>query len=97
MHKPNKALWTICKHVLRYLQGKSSLGIMFREEEDLNLNGYSDLDWGQEQPDRKFIGEFCYMVAGGLINWRSKKQTINVQSSKEAEFIALAMCVRETL
>lgn len=37
------------------------------------------------------------MLAGCCINWKSKQQSVVAQSSKEAEFVALASCVREVL
>lgn len=59
----------------------------------MKLEGYLDANWAQEQPDRKSINGFRFMMAGGRVSWRWKKQTVVLQSSKRAELIALAMCV----
>lgn len=51
MYKPSKKLWAKSKYILRNLQGTSSLVITYREQDALNLNGYSNSDWAQEHPD----------------------------------------------
>lgn len=37
------------------------------------------------------------MFAVSLIHWKSKQQTIAAQSSKEAELLSVAACVRDVL
>lgn len=94
---PNKTLWTICNHVLRYLKGTPSFGIVYRAGGGTKLEAYLDSDWAQKRPNRKSISCYCFKLAEGLIKWRSKKEPIVAQSSKETESIALPMFIRELL
>lgn len=97
MHRPTTALWTACKHMLRYLKGTSKLGLRFQSGGELKLLAFSDSDWAQERPSRKSISGNVFMFAGGPVSWKSKRQSIVAQSTKEAEFIALSTCIRELL
>lgn len=55
---------------------------------------YSDADWAQEKPSTKFMSGHCFIFSGALVSWRSKQQSVVAHSSKEADFIALSVCVR---
>lgn len=97
MHKPTKKFWTAGKHILRYLQGTKSLGIVYSKKHEHKIKGFSDADWAQEKPSRKSVSGYVFLSAEGAVSWRSKQQSVVAQSSKEAEFIALAFCIREAL
>lgn len=58
---------------------------------------FSDADWSQERPGRKSISGIYIMNGESTFSWRSKRQLGVVQSFKEAEVIALSICVREVL
>lgn len=97
MHKPTSQLWNSAKHVLRYLKGTANVGLFFRSGGDLKIETFSDADWAQERPTRKSISGNVLICAGGPISWTSKQQEVIAQSTKEAGFISLALCVKEVL
>lgn len=97
MHRPTDALWTACKHMLRYLKGTARLGLHFQSGGDLKMLAFSDSDWAQERPSRKSVSGNVILFAGGPVSWKSKRQSVVAQSTKEAEFIALSTCIRELL
>lgn len=43
------------------------------------------------------LSGYIFMLAGGPINLRWKRQPVVAQSSKNAEVVALSMCIRELL
>ena len=45
--------------------------------------------------DYKSTSRYVFLVAGGAITWKSKKQTIIALSSTEAEYVALSEAGRE--
>jgi len=47
MAKPCEAHWKAAKKVLRYLKGTLNFGIMYTDEFDVELTGYSDSDWAR--------------------------------------------------
>lgn len=88
------------KRLLRYLKGTKSLGIKYtakpqNELQNSNLFfGYADAAYANTD-DYKSISGYVFIVGGGAITWRSKKQTTIALSSTEAEYVALAEAGRE--
>lgn len=97
IHQPTIVIWNVGKHTLQYLCKSLKMGIHFLSEVEMKLDIYSDSDWWQERPTLKSISGYVFILSSGLISWRSKNQTVVAQSFKEAEYIALAMCVRLAL
>lgn len=85
---------TRAKRVLRYLNGTSSMQLVFGDKVSGApvISAYSDADWAGDA-DRKSISGNILMLFGSPVCWQSKKQTVIAQSSCEAEYIAIAaMC-----
>ena len=99
MSKPSTALWNSAKHLLRYLKGTSDYVLYYQKggNDRIELLGYSDWDWAQEKPTRKYISGYLFFYNQSIISWKSKQQTIVAQSSVEAEIIALSSPIREVL
>lgn len=97
MHAPSETAWRASKYILRYLSGSKALGIVYESGEDGFITAFSDADWAQKRLSRKSVSEYCLKIADGLFSWRSQKQSIVAQSSKEPEFIALAFSMKEAL
>ncbi|XP_021714888.1 uncharacterized protein LOC110682853 [Chenopodium quinoa] len=47
------------------------------------LEGYSDADWNTLSDDSKATRGYIFSIAGGVLSWKSKKQTILAQSTME--------------
>ena len=63
------------------------------------LVGYSDADWASSVDDRRSTSGYCFSLtkSGPLISWKSRKQPTVALSSCEAEYVALASAVQESL
>ena len=61
------------------------------------FRAFSDVDWAGDPTDYKSTTGYCFLLASSLISWRSKKQTLVVCSSTEAEYCALADTTSELL
>jgi hypothetical protein len=61
------------------------------------VRGYSDADWGSDSVDRRSHSGYVFLVYGGTVSWRSKKQPTVATSSCESEIIALSMSMKEAL
>lgn len=95
---PSPEHWTAVKRVFRYLKGTQDLGILYgTSNNSTEPVGYSDADWGSNSDDRKSISGHVFMLAGGPISWRSKKQPTVALSSMEAEYMATSLATREAL
>ena len=87
--------------LLRYLKGTKNLGIIYsstpqnEEQQIFNLfYGYADAAYAN-MDNCKLTSGYVFVVGGGAITWRSKKQTMIALSSTEAEYIALSEAGRE--
>jgi hypothetical protein len=85
--------------VFRYLQATPTHGIRFSGSDSNNgkLLGYSDADWASDIETRRSTSGYVFMLNGGCISWRSKKQRTVALSSTEAEYMALSEAVQEAV
>ncbi|CAI7741553.1 unnamed protein product [Closterium sp. NIES-53] len=61
----------------------------------LKLSCFTDATWASGEEDQSSVGGFVYMVGGGLVSWRSKKQSEIALSSREAEYMAMYLAIKE--
>jgi transposase InsO family protein len=96
LENPNKDHEAAAKRVLRYLNGTLDTGITFqcRSNEPM-VFGYSDSDWAGDAETRRSTSGYAFFVAGGLVSWTSRRQSIVTLSSTEAEYVALTETFRE--
>ena len=64
---------------------------------NLHLVGYIDADWRGNLDERKSTSRYVFLLNNGAISWSSKKQTCIALSIMEAEFVACAAAVQETI
>ncbi|XP_048634034.1 secreted RxLR effector protein 161-like [Brassica napus] len=78
------------KHCLRYLQGTTSLGLIFERSTPgiPKLIGYSDSSQNVDMDDGRSTGGHIFYLGRSLITWSSSKQDTVALSSCEAEFMA---------
>eukprot|EP00171_Calliarthron_tuberculosum_P017580 IDg17580t1 len=58
---------------------------------------YSDSDWDGCLETGKSASGYVFVLAGGAVSWRSRKQTVVVTSSCEAKYIASCLASKEAL
>ena len=74
---------------MRYLIGTKNCGLFYKRY-PVVLEGFCDADWSTLSGHSYSITGYAFTLGGGDICWRSKKQTIITNSTKEAELIVLA-------
>ncbi|CEG45551.1 Phosphatidylinositol kinase (PIK-G3) [Plasmopara halstedii] len=89
--------WQALKRVLRYIQGTKTFGIKFQATSEEGLQGYSDADWAGDIETRRSTSGYAFMMNGGCISWKSKKQRTVALSSTEAEYMALTEATQEAI
>ncbi|GJW67114.1 hypothetical protein Tco_0121538 [Tanacetum coccineum] len=80
-----------------YLKGKPNLGLWYPRDSPLDLEAFSDSDYGGSNLDRKSTTGGCQFLGQRLISWQCKKQTIVATSTTEAEYVAAAHCCGQVL
>ena len=93
-----RAHFQAAKHLLRYLQGTRSKGIVYGDIADPTpiLRAFTDADWASTET-RKSISGYAIFCGGGPVAWSSKQQSIVALSSCEAEYIACTHSARQII
>ncbi|XP_059078089.1 secreted RxLR effector protein 161-like [Cryptomeria japonica] len=84
MQEPHELHWKAAKRILHYVQGTRNYGIRYAAGTDIDLVGYTDLDWTTDSQDRKSTSGYCFSLGSGPISWSSEKQSAIALSSTEA-------------
>jgi hypothetical protein len=96
MRAPTSGDWQRFKRVLRFLKYSRDWKLKFTRSGSMEVIGYSDADFANGT-DRKSIGGYCFIMNGGAISWKSKKQGLVTTSTAESEYVALGVAVKEAL
>ncbi len=83
------------KRVLLYIKGTRTPGITFGTDPSIHPEGYCDSNWAGCLKTRNSTEGFIFLVGGGAISWKSKKQRVITTSSCEAEYIASFAAAKE--
>jgi hypothetical protein len=59
--------------------------LTYRKSDSLQIAGYSDSDYAGD--DRKSTSGYVFTLAGGVISWKSSKQTVTISSTMYVEFV----------
>ena len=85
------------KHILRYLRGTITYGLICTSSGGLFLHGYADADWEGSPVDRKSTSGYCFSLGSAMISWSSRKQGSIAQSTTKAEYIAASDASKEAV
>lgn len=102
---PCLAAWNLGLHVLRYLKGTQSLGLIYNAK-DVMIEGnqswylpecFTDSDWAGDPNSRRSTTGYCFNLNGAAISWRSRLQPTVSLSSTEAEYRATTEAGQEVV
>ena len=93
---PSMQHQTALKRILRYLSGTRSHGItyVYSPDKPITFKGFSDAAYADRE-DKKSTAGYVYLANQGAITWKSGKQPVTVQSTTEAEYIAMWDAAKE--
>ncbi|CAB1114304.1 unnamed protein product [Ectocarpus sp. CCAP 1310/34] len=93
---PAQVNMTAAKHVLRYLRGNPVLPIVYKRGQ-FRLAAFTDSSFGANPDNGRSTTGYLFFLAGGLISYGAKTQTLTAQSTVEAEIQALSYSAREAV
>ena len=70
-----------------YLKGIVDYGLKYDAIQNINLDGYVDLDWAHSVIDRKSTSGCCFSMGSGVISWFSRKQSCMALNIAEVEYV----------
>ena len=63
---------------------------------EINLKVFSDLDWANNEDDRRSTTGYFFKIVGGSVSWASRRQKTVAMLSIEVEYMALLEVVCES-
>ncbi|RVW50362.1 Retrovirus-related Pol polyprotein from transposon RE1 [Vitis vinifera] len=97
MHDPREPHLQAAYRVPHYLKGNPGKGILFKKNNTLALEAYTDADYAGSLVDRRSTTGYYTFLGGNLVTWRNKKQNVVARSSAESEFRVIAQGLCELL
>ena len=94
---PNDFLWTCALRVLKYLKGTREYILTYHNGEESSFEGFVDADFANDTVSRKSRTGFVMKISGNEYDWCSKRQTVTVISTAEAETYAVSECLQRIL
>jgi hypothetical protein len=95
--EPRYEHWIVAKHVLRYIRGTLNYGLRYTSSSDIQLHGFTDLDWARSAEYRRSTSGMCFSLGSLMISWASRKQKSVALSTVEAEYIAACEACTEAV
>jgi hypothetical protein len=95
--KPRREHWEALKDLIKYLKGTAKWHLTYTGEKGLTLESFTDANFSMcKETDRSITGQVL-MLAGGVVEWRSKKQGLVTMSTCEAEYVAMTETCKSIL
>ncbi|XP_022853062.1 uncharacterized protein LOC111374597 [Olea europaea var. sylvestris] len=94
---PKESHLSIVRRIIRYVSGIVDYRILYSRESNLDLVGYSNIDWARNAVDRKSTSGGCSYVGSNLVLWMSKKQNSISLSTSKVEYIVIDSCCTQLL
>lgn len=87
------------KHLLRYIKGSLSRGILFRQHSSPRheLCGYADADYANDVDTRRSTTGYTITIGGSTVCWRSRRQRSVALSTTEAEYMSMGDCAKHII
>jgi hypothetical protein len=84
-------------HVFSYIAGTPDFGLKLNADNDLQLRGYVDADWGMCKDTYRSQTGYIYTLGGSPISWASQRQQSVGTSSTHAEYVAASDASKEAV
>ena len=88
MSNPEVDHWKAAKRVMQYLKRTKDFMLTYRRSDNLEIIRYFDYDFVGYQDSKRSTSGYVFMLARGVISWRSAKQTLITSSIVTTQFIA---------
>ena len=102
MANPTKEHWAAARRLLRYLKATKSLRLRFEPrapggEESPMFMGYTDASFASCIDTNRSRSGYVFFLGNTPVSWKSQRQSTVAQSTMEAEYIGMNLCVRQLI
>ncbi len=91
---PGESHQIAAKNILKYLRRTKDTFLVYRAVEKLVVEGYTDVSFQTDKDDSKSQLGYVFYLNGGTVSWKSSKQDTVVDSTTEAEYIAVSSAAK---
>ncbi|GJY78386.1 retrotransposon protein, putative, ty1-copia subclass [Tanacetum coccineum] len=87
---PGELHWTTVKNILKYLRNTKDIFLVYGGDmkRELKVSCYTDAGYLTDVDDLKSQTRYVFVLNGGVVDWKSTKQSIFATSSTDVEYIA---------
>jgi hypothetical protein len=85
------------RRILRYIKHTLQCGIFYEAKSQLQVHGYTNVDWAGNVSDRKSTNGFMFSFGSGVVNWSNRKQPTVALSSTKAKYISATIVACEVV
>jgi hypothetical protein len=85
------------RRILRYIKHTLQCGTFYEAKSQLQIHGYTDVDWAHNVSDRTSTSGFMFSFGSGAVSWNNKKQPIVALLSTKAEYRGAAIVACEVV
>jgi hypothetical protein len=68
---PRKPHLDAIRHILRYIKHTLQCGIFYEAKSQLQVHGYTDVDWASNVLNRRSTSGFIFSFGSGVVSWNS--------------------------
>jgi hypothetical protein len=97
LHNPGEKMLQATRHILRYLRGTTTAGLLFTSKKTTELQTYCDADFAMCADTRRSTAGYAVLCAGAAIDFASKRMHMVTTSAQEAELVALHEGAKATI
>nr|GFB43698.1 retrotransposon protein, putative, Ty1-copia subclass [Tanacetum cinerariifolium] len=96
---PGKLHWVAVKHILKHLRNTRDMFLVYggKPDTELDVTGFCDASWQCDKDDTKSQTGYVFVVNGGAVDWKSKKQTTIAMHLAQAEYLAASEATMEAV
>nr|GEX56926.1 retrotransposon protein, putative, Ty1-copia subclass [Tanacetum cinerariifolium] len=94
-----EAHWIAVKNILKYLRNTKDTFLVYGgdPEAELRVNCYCDAGFETDRDDTKSQTGYVFVLNGGVVVWKSSKQSTTAQHATEDEYIAASKAEKEAV
>ncbi|CAL8993231.1 unnamed protein product, partial [Prunus brigantina] len=89
--------WGAVKCILKYLRRTKDMFLVYGGTSELQVEAFTDSDFASDVDDRKSTSGYVFILNGGVVSWRSCKQSVTADSTTEAEYVAASEAAKEAV
>ncbi|GJW40574.1 retrotransposon protein, putative, ty1-copia subclass [Tanacetum coccineum] len=97
--EPGEIHWTGVKNILKYLRNTKDIFLVYggNMERELRVSCYTDAGYLTDADTLRSQTGYVFILNGGVVDWKSTKQSIFATSSTDAEYIAAFYALKEAV